>query len=135
MLIHTDTKPFVCDLCQQSFRQKQLLARHMKLYHTANYEPPKPLKKGHVCPHCERAFAFKGNLMRHMEAHDPNSKINEERLKIKMGRFNRVQPDGTVVTQIKSSFIYNEDEVVNATNEREMSADNQEKVIFEDENG
>ncbi|XP_005185380.1 transcriptional repressor CTCF isoform X2 [Musca domestica] len=135
MLIHTDTKPFVCDLCQQSFRQKQLLARHMKLYHTANYEPPKPLKKGHVCPHCERAFAFKGNLMRHMETHDPNSKINEEKLKIKMGRLKRVQPDGTVVTQIKSSFIYNEDEVVNATNEREMSADNQENVIFEDENG
>ncbi|XP_061400088.1 transcriptional repressor CTCFL [Musca vetustissima] len=93
MLIHTDSKPFVCELCQQCFRQKQLLSRHMKVYHTANYEPPKPLKKSHVCPHCQRAFAFKGNLMRHMETHDPNSKINEEKLRLKLGRLRRVQPD------------------------------------------
>ncbi|XP_073836962.1 CTCF [Musca autumnalis] len=133
MLIHTDSKPYVCEHCQQCFRQKQLLSRHIKIYHTANYEPPKPLKKAHACPHCDRSFAFKGNLMRHMESHDPNSKINEEKLRLKLGRLKRVQPDGTVVTQIKSSFIYNEAEVVNG--EGEPVHDNDGNVIYEDENG
>ena len=42
MLIHTDQKPFQCDACEQSFRQKQLLKRHQNLYHNPNYVPPTP---------------------------------------------------------------------------------------------
>ena len=42
MLIHTDQKPFQCDACEQSFRQKQLLKRHQNLYHNPNYIPPTP---------------------------------------------------------------------------------------------
>ena len=42
MLIHTDQKPFQCDACDQSFRQKQLLKRHQNLYHNPNYVPPQP---------------------------------------------------------------------------------------------
>ncbi|XP_013112503.1 transcriptional repressor CTCF [Stomoxys calcitrans] len=112
MLIHTDSKPFVCELCEQSFRQKQLLSRHMKVYHTDNYERPKPLKKAHVCPHCERSFAFKGNLIRHMEVHDPNSTVNEEKLRIKLGRMTRVNADGTVVNfNNRPSLVYNDYEL------------------------
>lgn len=50
MLIHTDQKPFQCDLCDQAFRQKQLLKRHQNLYHTPEYVPPTPKEKTHECP-------------------------------------------------------------------------------------
>ncbi|XP_075161027.1 CTCF [Haematobia irritans] len=110
MLIHTDSKPFVCELCQQSFRQKQLLSRHMKIYHTENYEPPKPLKKAHACPHCDRSFAFKGNLIRHMEIHDPNSSINEEKLRLKFGRMKKLNSDGTVINETEN-YVYEEHEL------------------------
>ena len=42
MLIHTDQKPYKCDQCDQSFRQKQLLKRHQNLYHNPAYVPPSP---------------------------------------------------------------------------------------------
>ena len=51
-----DQKPFECDQCDQSFRQRQLLKRHQNLYHNPNYVPPEPkvdlffmLKKSIVC--------------------------------------------------------------------------------------
>ena len=37
-----DQKPFECDQCDQSFRQRQLLKRHQNLYHNPNYVPPEP---------------------------------------------------------------------------------------------
>lgn len=123
----------MCQLCSQSFRQKQLLSRHMKVNHTENYEPPKPLKKAHICPHCERSFAFKGNLMRHMETHDPNSRIGEEKLELKLGRMRRVQPDGTVVTSIPNDYIFNEDDVENMIDE-EVLRDKDGNIVYDDEN-
>lgn len=50
MLIHTDQKPFQCEMCDQAFRQKQLLKRHQNLYHTPDYVPPTPKEKTHECP-------------------------------------------------------------------------------------
>lgn len=73
MLIHTDKKPFMCDECEQSFRQKQLLKRHKNLYHNPEYIPPQPKEKTHECPNCSKAFRHKGNLMRHLALHDPDS--------------------------------------------------------------
>uniref|UniRef100_A0A1A9ZWH4 C2H2-type domain-containing protein n=1 Tax=Glossina pallidipes TaxID=7398 RepID=A0A1A9ZWH4_GLOPL len=97
MLIHTDEKPFVCEICEVAFRQKQLLNRHVNLYHNEEYKPPSTREKVHVCPHCNRSFSFKGNLMRHMEVHDPFSRHESEKLKLKLGRMNRLKPDGTVI--------------------------------------
>ena len=37
-----DQKPFECDQCDQSFRQRQLLKRHQNLYHNPNYVAPEP---------------------------------------------------------------------------------------------
>lgn len=90
MLIHTDQKPFTCEICTLAFRQKQLLKRHINLYHNKLYIPPKPLEKRHICPHCQRSFSHKGNLMRHMELHDPDSNLKQQKLKLQLGRKTRV---------------------------------------------
>jgi len=60
-------------LCDQSFRQKQLLKRHKNLYHNPDYVPPQPKEKTHECPQCNKAFRHKGNLMRHLAIHDPDA--------------------------------------------------------------
>jgi len=91
MLIHTDQKPYQCDQCDQSFRQKQLLRRHQNLYHNPNYVPPPPREKTHECPECGRAFRHKGNLIRHMAVHDPESSAQEKALALKLGRQKKIQ--------------------------------------------
>lgn len=91
MLVHTDQKPFQCTQCDQAFRQKQLLKRHINLYHDPNYVPPTPKEKNHVCPSCDRQFRHKGNLIRHMSLHDPDSSVREHANALKQGRKKRVQ--------------------------------------------
>lgn len=48
----------MCDFCDQSFRQKQLLRRHINLYHVPGYVPPAPLEKvdQHSLAHVWRLF-------------------------------------------------------------------------------
>ncbi|XP_039287301.1 transcriptional repressor CTCF [Nilaparvata lugens] len=91
MLIHTDQKPYQCDQCDQSFRQKQLLRRHQNLYHNPNYVPPPPREKTHECPECQRAFRHKGNLIRHLSVHDPESLAQERQMLLKQGRQRKLQ--------------------------------------------
>ncbi|XP_022208217.1 transcriptional repressor CTCF [Drosophila obscura] len=103
MLIHLGEKPFTCELCPQAFRQRQLLRRHMNLMHNKEYQRPEPREKMHSCPECTRMFTHKGNLIRHMETHDDSKNAREERLKLKMGRNVRLQPDGSIVTLVNES--------------------------------
>lgn len=103
MLIHTDQKPFQCEQCDQSFRQKQLLKRHINLYHNPSYVPPPPREKTHECPECHKAFRHKGNLIRHMAVHDPDSSIQEKQLALKLGRQKKIQMiDGQQVSYKES---------------------------------
>lgn len=90
LLVHTDQKPFQCDMCEQSFRQKQLLRRHVNLYHNPDYVAPTPKVKTHKCPSCPRSFRHKGNLIRHMALHDPESTAREEAIALKEGRQKRI---------------------------------------------
>ncbi|MEM8815269.1 MAG: C2H2-type zinc finger protein, partial [Pseudomonadota bacterium] len=96
MLVHTDQKPFVCQHCDQSFRQKQLLKRHVNLYHNPNYAPPQPKEKTHECPECGRAFRHKGNLIRHLAIHDPDASAAEKQLALKLGRETKVSVSGAL---------------------------------------
>ncbi|XP_058461910.1 transcriptional repressor CTCF-like [Malaya genurostris] len=91
LLVHTDQKPFQCEMCEQSFRQKQLLRRHVNLYHNPDYIIPAPKAKTHKCPTCPRCFRHKGNLIRHMAMHDPDSMAREEAMALKEGRQKRVR--------------------------------------------
>ncbi|XP_055535530.1 transcriptional repressor CTCF-like [Wyeomyia smithii] len=91
LLVHTDQKPFQCDSCDQSFRQKQLLRRHVNLYHNPDYIVPAPKAKTHKCPSCPRSFRHKGNLIRHMALHDPESSAREQQQALKEGRQKRVR--------------------------------------------
>lgn len=91
MLVHTDQKPYQCSQCDQAFRQKQLLKRHINLYHDPNYIAPTPKEKTHVCPSCDRQFRHKGNLIRHMALHDPDSTVREHAMALKLGRKKRIQ--------------------------------------------
>ena len=96
MLVHTDQKPFVCQHCDQSFRQKQLLKRHVNLYHNPNYIPPQPREKTHECPECGRTFRHKGNLIRHLAIHDPEASAAEKQLALKLGRETKVSVSTTI---------------------------------------
>lgn len=94
ILVHTEEKPFACpqEGCTQSFRQKQLLKRHMNLNHVDGYEVPMPKEKTHHCPTCEKGFHHKGNLIRHMAIHDPSSAVQEEAESLKRGRRVKIEP-------------------------------------------
>lgn len=76
MLIHTDQKPYKCQFCDQSFRQKQLLKRHENIYHNPDYVAVTPREKTHKCPNCGKAFRHKGNLMRHIASHETEGAVH-----------------------------------------------------------
>ncbi|XP_065361476.1 transcriptional repressor CTCF [Calliphora vicina] len=138
MFIHLDAKPYVCEICLNRFRQKALLNRHIKIYHTENYERPQQRKKDHKCPHCNKMFAFNGNLMRHMEIHDPSSRLFEKKAELKIGRMKRVQPDGSVVTvpkNVPNLFKNCDDYMYEETGEQQQVDDEEipEEVYEEEE--
>ncbi|KAH8333347.1 hypothetical protein KR067_006452 [Drosophila pandora] len=110
LLIHMDEKPFQCDQCPQSFRQRQLLRRHVNLMHNDNYQPPTPREKVHQCPSCPRIFTHKGNLIRHMEIHDDTVKARDQKKRLKLGRDLRLRPDGRVINLNEDSTLLDEEE-------------------------
>lgn len=59
-VIHTDTKPFICDVCGRGFRFKSNMFEH-RTVHTG-YTP-------HLCPFCGKQFRLKGNMKKHMRVH------------------------------------------------------------------
>ena len=65
MKIHSDERPWLCDVCSESFKEAHHLARH-KLLHSGE----KPYK----CPICDdRYFIQAGNLKIHMKTHGSES--------------------------------------------------------------
>lgn len=128
ILVHTDQKPYQCEMCEQSFRQKQLLRRHVNLYHNPDYVQPTPKDKTHKCPNCPRSFRHKGNLIRHMALHDPDSSAREEALALKEGRQKRVN----ITLEQVDEYEGEEDET---EEEDEDDEDDQDMMTVEGEDG
>ncbi len=51
-------RPYVCEICQKAFNQKNALQIHLKK-HTGD--------RPHKCPYCHMAFTQKGNLKTHIK--------------------------------------------------------------------
>ncbi|XP_052872005.1 transcriptional repressor CTCFL-like [Anopheles cruzii] len=120
LLLHTDQKPFKCDTCSHSFRQKQLLKRHINLYHNPDYIQPEPLVKTHGCPSCPRRFRHKGNLMRHMSMHDPESAMHAELVALREGRQKKVQ------ITLEEGTYYDEDDELEIEEEEDYEIETHE---------
>lgn len=57
---HSNSQPFVCELCGQSYKQKRGFAIHMKIH--AGLNP-------YTCVYCNKSFTQKIALMRHIPLH------------------------------------------------------------------
>ena len=59
-IIHTDQKPFTCEICSKSFRFKSNLFEHRSVH--SGFTP-------HACPYCGKTCRLKGNLKKHLKTH------------------------------------------------------------------
>lgn len=133
ILTHTHEKPFQCPDCDQAFRQKQLLKRHVNLYHNPSYVPPKPKEKLHNCPTCDRGFRHKGNLIRHIATHDPKLEGSGEG-----GQLN-IETIEEGADKYEEAFAFTEDEEDEEEDDEELDEDAveyaEEEVEHVDEDG
>lgn len=114
MFIHTNEKPYECDMCDYRSRQKQLLKRHKNFYHTPGYVRPEANTATHECEECHKKFIHVGNLIKHLALHDPESNVHEERHALKVGRKRRVRNQvgagGGDMTIVKKVEDFDDDE-------------------------
>jgi transcriptional repressor CTCF len=129
MLIHTDQKPFECQYCEQTFRQKQLLKRHENIYHNPEYVAAAPREKNHNCPTCDKAFRHKGNLMRHMAAHDLQAGKKSTRVKAEQSGEDYVVVE---VFHEEEQYEDEEDEAMELQEEEEDMTEQLEQIVEED---
>ncbi|KAI8586362.1 hypothetical protein BDZ88DRAFT_387648, partial [Geranomyces variabilis] len=59
-LVHSDLRPFTCDVCDATFRRKFDLRRHMRSLHADGTKP-------FVCELCGLGFTRSDTLRRHRE--------------------------------------------------------------------
>ena len=65
--IHTDEKPFSCDICKLKFREKGNLVKH-KSVHSSD--------KPYRCTVCKKAFRQKNVLKQHEKIHTGEKKFS-----------------------------------------------------------
>ena len=63
-LVHSDERPFPCELCDWRFKTKRRLHNHLQRHKKDS------LEKLYMCSTCARAFAFKNDLAVHEKNHE-----------------------------------------------------------------
>jgi transcriptional repressor CTCF len=138
MLIHTDEKPFQCQYCEQTFRQKQLLKRHENIYHNPDYVATTPKEKTHSCPTCNKAFRHKGNLVRHLVQHESGTSEGTKTRIVRVKNELKCEDSGNdnylvvEVIQDGTEIQYEEEELILADEIcEELQEDNEEYALSE----
>ena len=62
MKIHSDLRPFECEICQEKFKLKSILENHKVSHKEEKY----------TCPVCDRQMKYKHKLKNHLSTHDSN---------------------------------------------------------------
>ena len=69
-MIHIGEKPLSCEICDQRFRDRSNIVRHMATHSVReNSETVKLHQRSSNCEVCDRSFCFKKDLNRHMRTH------------------------------------------------------------------
>ena len=120
-LIHSNVKPFECDLCNNQFRTRQLIKRHQFLHHTLAFEIP---NRRYKCSQCERSFDRKMRLENHIAIHLTNTTkqqttkkevVNEEtQIEPKIEKYldqwhEKREPEERGNQEVKETNIHNDD--------------------------
>ena len=69
MIIHTDVRPYTCEVCQKSFNRNFNLKSHMRTH--TNERP-------YACHLCEKRFNERSTLTKHMRTHPKENPPNNE---------------------------------------------------------
>ena len=69
MRVHSTARPFICEICSESYKAKKNLKSHMESVHSAQRL---------VCKDCGKIFNNNDGLKVHMKYHDENLQLRCE---------------------------------------------------------
>ena len=69
MSVHSTARPFICEVCSDSFKSNQNLKSHMEYIHSL---------QRHVCKHCGKIYNNNDALKAHNRYHDENLQLKCE---------------------------------------------------------
>ena len=67
--VHTDERPYECEICRKTFKKSSTLTVHMRL-HTG--------ERPYECPHCSKRFTDSSNLRQHKKNKHSETEISGE---------------------------------------------------------